>query len=94
MSGLKGTADGISAGGPAGGDLAGELIIAYLHRGGQMSELSSQVVCTHTWLAFSKDSSEETVRAAFRARYGREPETVGISLGNVLAGPVPTQARR
>lgn len=56
-----------------------------------MSELSSQVVCKYTWLAFSRDTTEATARAVFRAKFGREPETVGLSLGNVLAGPVPSK---
>ena len=59
-----------------------------------MAELSPLQVCKHTWLAFSRNTTEEQARAAFRSRYGRDPETVGISLGNVLAGPVPTGAQR
>jgi len=59
-----------------------------------MSELSPQQVCKSTWLAFSSNTSEADARAAFRARYGREPETIGIALGNVLAGPVPAQQVR
>ena len=59
-----------------------------------MAELSPQQVCKATWLAFSRNTTEEQARAVFRARYGRDPETVGKSLGNVLAGPVPTQVQR
>ena len=58
-----------------------------------MSELSSQVICQHTWLAFTSNTPEDEARKVFRARYGREPETVGVSLGNVLAGPVPREAK-
>lgn len=56
-----------------------------------MAELSPLQVCKHTWLAFSAGTSEAEARTGFRARYGSEPELVGRSLGNVLAGPVPTE---
>jgi hypothetical protein len=56
-----------------------------------MAELSPAQTSQRYWLAFTPNTSEAEARAAFRARYGRDPETVGISLGNVLAGPVPTE---
>jgi hypothetical protein len=55
-----------------------------------MAELSPQQTSRYYWLAFTKTTTEAEARAAFRARYGHEPQSVGISLGNVLAGPVPT----
>jgi hypothetical protein len=54
-----------------------------------MAELSRHQVLNQTWLAFNLTTTEPEARAAFRQRYGREPEVVGVSLGNVLAGPVP-----
>jgi hypothetical protein len=59
-----------------------------------MAELSPQQTSRGFWLAFTKSTTEAEARAAFRTRYGRDPETVGISLGNVLAGPVPTRMQR
>lgn len=59
-----------------------------------MAELSPQQTSRDYWLAFTPNTTEAEARAAFRIRYGCEPETVGISLGNVLAGPVPTGAQR
>lgn len=59
-----------------------------------MSELAASDVNNHVWLAFSRPTSEEQARIAFRARYGRDPELIGISLGNVLAGPVPQEEGR
>ena len=59
-----------------------------------MAELSPQQTSRDYWLAFTRNTSEAEARAAFRSRYGREPLIVGISLGNVLAGPVPAGAQR
>jgi hypothetical protein len=59
-----------------------------------MAELSPQQTSQDYWLAFTRNTSETEARAAFRARYGLEPPIVGISLGNVLAGPVPAGAQR
>ena len=59
-----------------------------------MAELSFQQTGAYRWLAFSPNTSEAEARAAFRERYGQEPPIIGISLGNVLAGPVPEEVRR
>lgn len=59
-----------------------------------MAELSPQQTSRDYWLAFTRTTPEAEARAAFRARYGQDPQHVGISLGNVLAGPVPTGAAR
>jgi hypothetical protein len=59
-----------------------------------MAELSPQQTSQHYWLAFSRNTPEADARAHFRARYGCEPLIVGVSLGNVLAGPVPAQVLR
>lgn len=59
-----------------------------------MNELSPQTVCKSNWMAFSPSTDEATARAAFRSRYGCDPEVVGLSLNNVLAGPVPHEVRR
>lgn len=59
-----------------------------------MTELSPQQTSRHYWLAFTRNTSEAEARAAFRARYGHEPQQIGISLGNVLAGPVPAERGR
>lgn len=59
-----------------------------------MAELSFEQTGRATWLAFTRNTTEAEARAAFRARYGHEPPIVGISLGNVLAGPVPAGSAR
>lgn len=59
-----------------------------------MAELSPQQTSRHYWLAFTKTTSDAEARAAFQARYGHEPQQIGISLGNVLAGPVPAEETR
>jgi len=59
-----------------------------------MAELSSEQTGRATWLAFSRNTSEAEARAAFRVRYGHDAQLVGISLGNVLAGPVPAGGER
>ena len=56
-----------------------------------MAELSFEQTGRAAWLAFTGNTSEAEARAAFRARYGHDPQIVGRSLGNVLAGPVPVQ---
>jgi hypothetical protein len=53
-----------------------------------MANLSPQTVGDLVWRGFSPDTPEEEARRVFRIRYGREPEYVGFSKGNVLAGPV------
>lgn len=59
-----------------------------------MSELSHQTTSQGYWLAFTANTPEAEARTAFRARYGQEAQLVGISLGNVLAGPVPAGSAR
>ena len=59
-----------------------------------MAELSPQQTSRDYWLAFTKTTTEAEARAAFQVRYGHEPTIVGISLGNVLAGPVPVSVQR
>jgi hypothetical protein len=59
-----------------------------------MAELSPQQTSRDYWLAFTRTTTEAEARTAFRARYGQDPQSVGLSLGNVLAGPVPTQVQR
>ena len=54
-----------------------------------MAELSLSTTGPFFWRAFSGDTTEAEARAIFQVRYGSEPETVGLSFGNVLAGPVP-----
>lgn len=56
-----------------------------------MSELTPQQIAPSAWRAYTADTGEAEARAAFRARYGCEPAAVGISFGNVLAGPVPAE---
>ena len=43
----------------------------------------------HVWRAFSLDTPEEEAAAAFLRRYGRNPEFVFESRGNLLCGPIP-----
>ena len=43
----------------------------------------------HTWHAFSLDTKEEEAADAFVRRYGRPPEFVFESRGNLLCGPIP-----
>jgi hypothetical protein len=59
-----------------------------------MAELSPQQTSRGYWLAFTRTTTEAEARAAFRSRYGHEPQLIGISLGNVLAGPVPERIAR
>jgi hypothetical protein len=54
-----------------------------------MAELSGETISRWYWLAFTSETSETEARVAFRAHYDAEPQFVGISLGNVLAGPIP-----
>ena len=58
-----------------------------------MAELSPQQTSGYRWLAFTRNTPEAEARTAFRARYGCEPQIVGVSLGNVLAGPVPVRGQ-
>ena len=41
-----------------------------------------------TWRAYSKDMTEEQIKAAFKARYGKEPATIKMSGAVWLAGPL------
>ncbi len=59
-----------------------------------MPQLSLNQTRGKIWRAFSPDTTEVEAKAAFRARFGRDPETVGVALGIVLAGPVPEEATR
>ena len=43
----------------------------------------------YTWRAFTLDTPEEQAAAAFLRRYGRPPEFVFESRGNLLCGPIP-----
>ena len=45
----------------------------------------------HVWRAFSLDTPEEEAAAAFLRRYGRNPEFVFESRGNLLVGPIPSE---
>ena len=46
----------------------------------------------HTWRAFTLDTKEEEAAGAFLRRYGRPPEFVFESRGNLLCGPIPVVA--
>lgn len=59
-----------------------------------MTQLKLDQTRGKIWRAFSPDTTEAEAKAAFRARFGRDPETVGSALGVVLAGPVPEEATR
>lgn len=43
----------------------------------------------HAWLGFTLDEREEVAAATFQQRYGRPPEFVFESRGNLLVGPLP-----
>jgi hypothetical protein len=45
----------------------------------------------HSWRAFSLDTKEEEAAAIFLRRYGRPPEFVFESRGNLLCGPIPRE---
>lgn len=59
-----------------------------------MPQLMHEQTSGRTFLGFSGDTSVEQARKVFRDRYGHDPDLVGTSLGNVLAGPVPNQEAR
>lgn len=44
----------------------------------------------HPYMAFSLKDNEDDVALAFQRRYGFHPPWIHESLGNLLAGPVPT----
>lgn len=43
----------------------------------------------YAWRAFTLDTPEEEAAAAFQRRFGRPPEFVFESRGNLLCGPIP-----
>lgn len=43
------------------------------------------------WQGYTAATSDQAARAAFVAKFGREPETIRRSGGGVLAGPVTVQ---
>ena len=43
----------------------------------------------HVWRAFTLDTPEEHAAGVFLRRYGRPPEFVFESRGNLLCGPIP-----
>ena len=43
----------------------------------------------HVWHAFTLDTKEEEAAGVFLRRYGRHPEFVFESRGNLLCGPIP-----
>jgi hypothetical protein len=45
----------------------------------------------HAWMGFTLDEREEAAAAAFQRRYGRPPEFVFESRGNLLCGPIMEQ---
>lgn len=45
----------------------------------------------HTWHAFTLDTKEKEAAGAFLRRYGRPPEFVFESRGNLLCGPIPSE---
>ena len=59
-----------------------------------MPQLTHDQTIGRTFLAFSASTTAEQARTAFLARYGYAPEVIGLSLGNVLAGPVPQEVQR
>lgn len=46
------------------------------------------------WMGFTLDTREEAAATAFQNRYGRPPEFVFESRGNLLCGPIPDEVAR
>ena len=59
-----------------------------------MTQLSFSQTYGRPFRAFSLDTTAEEARTLFRQRFGADPELIGVSMGNVLAGPVPEEAVR
>lgn len=47
----------------------------------------------YAWMGFTIDTREEVAATAFQRRYGRPPEFVFESRGNLLCGPIMEEHR-